>query len=284
MAEADTWKSKRSSAVEVYYHVGDEKNVAGLHTVVQQHLPELETKLGVMLNYVPRIYVTSDQKEFDSITGNTLPSWSHGVSSVQTGSIVLKSPAFSRDIKTFNQTALHELIHLLVGEKAGLRVPRWLNEGLAQLLSGQMQGKPLLPLSRALWAGRLIPLNAIERVDRFTQADAEIAYLESYQATQYLVDQYGWETLRNLLVDLSQGKVWDEALFAEMETDQAGFEASWREVLKHSSRWLILMDTQIYLFMGATLLVLLAGIVIVRRRRKIYRKWEAEDVPDAEII
>ncbi len=283
-AEAESWKSKGNESVRIFYHVGDVDNVLGLLDVIPQYLPEFEAKLGVSLPYTPRIYVTSSQEEFDRITGGRLPAWSHGVSSAPRGTVILKSPAFARDIATFNRTALHEIVHLLVGQKAGNTAPRWLNEGLAQLLSGEAQGKPLLPLSRALWSGKLIPLDEIAFVDRFTPSEAELAYLESYHAADYLVREYGWDSLREILSGLAQGESWNEALFAAIDTDQAGFEASWRGALEKSYRWVILMDVQLYIFAGATLLVLLAGVMVMRRRRRTYRRWEAEERADAPLV
>jgi hypothetical protein len=282
--EAEPWKSKGNTSVMIFYHIGDEENVLGLLDIIPKYLPEFESKLGVVLPYTPRIYVTSSQKEFDRITGERLPSWSHGVSSAQSGSVILKSPAFARDIATFNRTALHEIVHLLVGQKAGNSVPRWLNEGLAQLLSEEAQGKPLLPLSRALWAGKLIPLEALEGVDHFTPSEAELAYLESFHAADFLIRQYGWASLRNILNGLAQGGSWDEVLYQVIDTDQAGFEAAWRNALERSYRWIILMDVQLYLFAGATLLILLAGVVMMRRRRRTFKRWEEEESAHTPII
>lgn len=274
---ATSWIEKRGSQATLYYHPGEEANVAGVLETFEQALPELQSKLGIRLSYQPRVYLVSSQEEFDRVTGGRLPPWSQGVSFPETGSIVLKSPSFSHDIGTYNRTALHEMAHLLIGYAAGPGLPRWINEGLALLLSGEGPGKALMPLSHALWTGGLMTLGEVERVDAFDQARAELAYLQSYNATEYLLKQYGWEGLRRLLREVGQGKSWDDALSQVVGTDQAGFEASWHTALERSYRWVILMDVQIYIFLGITLLVLLAGIAVLRRRRKIYKQWEAEE-------
>jgi hypothetical protein len=284
-AQISSWKQKGDSRLQVYYHPGDEENASGVLQAVDEALPDLEGKLGVILSYPPQIVLATSQEEFDRITGGTLPTWSQGVSFPERGAIVLKSPAFSHDIQTCHRTAVHELVHLMVGQKSGHQVPRWLNEGLALMLSGEGPGKPLMPLSRALWSGGLQPLMAVEQVDAYPNAQAELAYLQSYHATEFLIRQYGWETLRRLLDELGQGRAWDEALFRQIEIDQAGFEATWLASLNKSYRWMILLDSQLYIFVGMTLLVLIAGIAIIRRRRRIYKRWEAEDsLQQADIL
>ncbi len=277
IALSNSWNERSNDFVKLFYHPEDAQNVSGLLETFKTVKPDLEEKLGVKLRYIPQIYVVSSQEEFDRATGGSLPGWSQGVSFPRGGQIVLKSPSFSHDIQTFNRTAVHELVHLMVAQKAGNRVPRWLNEGLAQLLAGEAQGKPLMPLSRALWAGKLLALTSIEHVDQLEKTEAELAYLQSYHSTEFLLQEYGWETLRQLLQALGSGLSWDEALFQHLETDQSGFETSWRARLEKSYRWIILMDTPIYLFMGATVLVLLAVIMVFIRRRQTYKRWESED-------
>jgi hypothetical protein len=274
------WKEKTLPGCRVYFHPGDEANIAGLIQSLALVLPDLQEKLGIVPDSTASLYLASSQGEFDHLTEQKLPSWSQGVSFPETGSIVLKSPQFSHDVQTFFTTAVHEMAHLLIAHKAGTRVPRWLNEGLALMLSGEGPGKPLLPLSRAIWSGKLIPLEEIEQVDAFPHSNAELAYVESYNAVEYLIKQYGWEAIRRILVDMGQDHSWNDALFRETELDQAGFEAAWRTNLEKSYRWMILLDAQTLVFVGMTALVLVIGVIGLRRRRKIYRQWEAEESSD----
>jgi hypothetical protein len=278
-APTETWQERSNEDVKVLFHPGEGENVSGVLETFSRLIPDLEEKLGVSLPYIPQIYVVTSQEEFDAVTRGALPPWSQGVSFPRGGQIVLKSPSFAKDIDTFNKTALHELVHLMIGVKTLNNIPRWLNEGLAQMLSGEAQGKPLMPLSRALWSGKIIPLDLIEGVDRFTHKEAELAYLQSFHAAEFLIKIYGWESLRELLTYLGQGNAWNDALFTAIELDHVGFEAAWIEEVKKSHRWMILMDAPFYILIGATVLVLLAGIAVIRRRRQIYRKWEAEDGP-----
>lgn len=281
---AEVWKERGNARVRVFYHVGDEENVSSIVKALDDKIPDVEEKLGIVLSYEPKVFLTSSYEEFDRAVGGLLPEWSQGISFAETGTIILKSPKFSEDIATLRRTAVHELVHLMIADRTGHAIPRWLNEGLAQMLSGEAQEKTLMPLSRAFWSHELLPLNSIEQVDSFTQPQAELAYLESFNATEFLVNRYGWETLRKLLKDMNEGLSWDEALFREMQIDQAEFESGWSANLGKSYRWMILLDTQTYLFIGATLLVLVAGLAVIRRRRAIYRRWETEDGPDAGIF
>lgn len=281
---AQPWRDKGDERVKIFYHFGEEKNVAGLLQAVKGALPDLEAKLGVTLEHPARIYLASSQEEFDRVTGQTLPDWSQGASFPETGSIILKSPRFSQDIGVLHQTAIHELVHLLIALKAGPGVPRWLTEGLALLFSGEGSGKPLLPLSRALWGKKIIPLAEIEQVDLFPHSEAELAYLESFHAVQFLVQGFGWDRLSEVLANMRQGQSWDEALYAVTALDGAGFEAAWYKNLEQSYRWMFLLNVQNLIFASFVLLVVVAFVAMRRRRRRILRRWEAEDAPTQGIF
>jgi hypothetical protein len=276
-AQSERWWEAGNERVKIFYRAGDDANVEALNRFAAATLPTLEDQLQTSLLTPAHIYLASSQDEFNRLTGGRLPEWSQGVSFPEQNAIVLKSPRFSKGTEEFHRTTAHELTHLLIGVKTGGRVPRWFNEGLALWLSGEGQGKALMPLSRAVWSGSLIPLERIEQVDTFQQTEAELAYLQSYHLTEFLIKRYGWETIRRILNDIGAGSSWDESLFRETELDQAGLEAEWHTELKKSYRWMILLDAEFFVFLGMTVLVLIAGVLVIRRRRKIYRQWSAEE-------
>lgn len=127
-------------------------------------------------------------------------------------------------------------------------------------------------------------LDEVEQVDQFPHSRAELAYLESYHAAEFLVKQYGWETTRRILAGMGQGLYWQDALFRETALDQSGFEAAWRAQLERSYRWMLLLDVQTLLILAAIGLVVWAFISMLRRRRKIYQKWAAEDTQSQGIF
>jgi len=276
-AAQGNWQMKQSAFATIYYRTGEGKNASEVLTAIADNINDIQAELGVRLPYTPQLYLTTSQAEFDRITGGLLPEWSEGVSSAGTGQIVLKSPSFSKTIAEVKQTAIHELTHLMIAQKTGNNIPRWLNEGLAQLLANQMQGESKLLISRALWSGSLLPLRDVDYVDRMPQKNAELAYSQSFNAAAFLVQTYGWKSLRNLLSALGQNQSTDEAFYQVYQFDHAGFESLWVQHLQKSTKWMILLDTQLYIFTGATILVLLSGIMVLRRRRQAYRRWELEE-------
>lgn len=283
-AQPERWWEAGDNRVKIFYRAGDDVNVEALSRFIEATLPDLENQLNTALLAPAQIYLASSPDEFNQLTGGRLPEWSQGVSFPEQNVIVLKSPRFSKGTEEFHRTTAHELTHLLIGVKTGGHVPRWFNEGLALWLSGEGQGKALMPLSRAVWAGSLIPLDRIEQVDSFQQADAELAYLQSYHLTEFLIKRYGWETIQHILRNISSGSSWEEGLFQETESDQTGLEAEWHTELKKSYRWMILLDADFFVFLGMTVLVLVAGVLVIRRRRKIYRQWIAEEDKQTDIF
>ncbi len=278
------WRQLDDKRWQISFHASDASNAQSLAKFVSAALPHLEASLGSTLETPAHIWIAANQSEFDHLTNAGLPEWSQGVSYPEQNKIVLKSPRFSGDIEIFHRTAAHELVHQLIAHKVRTNIPRWLNEGLALVLSGEGREKPLMPLSRAVWMGGVQPLASVEEVDRLPHAAAELAYLESFSAADFLVRQFGWESVRRMLNDLGSGTYWQDALFKETEMDQAGFEALWLTNLDKSYRWMILLDVPTFIFFGITLLVLVVGVLIYRRRRQTYRRWEAEEAMEKRFL
>ena len=84
----------------------------------------------------------------------------------------------------------HEMVHLVIGEaetRQGVNFPRWLSEGVATFISGEMDLSRLLHLSWAQVTRRSISLDTL--TVRFPEdpAMAEAAYAQSFLFVQYLM-------------------------------------------------------------------------------------------------
>lgn len=103
----------------------------------------------------------------------------------------------------------HELTHLLIDERTRGNYARWLSEGLAQYYEAQLAGynleEPLPEEKKNLYA--------LDRLgsDFDKQENQLLAYWQSLQTVNYLIDRHGIEKMHELLDTLGQGNNLDNA-------------------------------------------------------------------------
>ena len=130
-------------------------------------------------------------------------------------------------------TASHEFTHILVAEAAGkgyVRVPAWLNEGLAEY--GNIDQTPFYDraLAYAIYTRRLKPLWYL---DEFSGEPDDIimAYGQGKSAVQYLIDFHGERKMAELMSAFARGLSTDDSLMATYGFDQYGLDSQWRQAL-----------------------------------------------------
>ncbi len=176
-------------------------------------------QVGRELNYFPDTTFTViiySQRDFRDVT--RLPEWAGGAYGIFDGVIRIPIRGAEGQEKELRRVLFHEYTHALVHTLAAAP-PLWLNEGLAEYLSGGWPQK----------TGQHIPLTALHDKGSFGRLGdirlVGLAYWESYSAVAYLIDRYGIDRVMQLLRTL--GKTGDP--------DQAFREAlgiSYRELVE----------------------------------------------------
>jgi len=119
----------------------------------------------------------------------------------------------------------HELAHSFITQLSGGRCPPWLHEGIAQFLEPRSLGGQGHQLSLLFKAQHNIPLNALEgSFQRFSSAQAYVAYAESLAAVQYINDSYGLSDIQRMLERMSQGSSTEAAMRATLHSDYGQFD------------------------------------------------------------
>ena len=230
------------------------------------------------LDYKPSIYVLNDIDEFNKLIRGRFPDWGAAAAFPQRKLIAVKSPEKFPVGKTLRELLPHEYSHLLLHKRTGLkRSPRWLDEGLAMYISFEWGWSDNLAMSRAGTFGQFLSLREIENLNRFKSPKAQIAYAQSYLAVEYLIREYGSNTLNILLDNIALGKTMDEAMNNSIGGSYKEFEKEYRDYL--SERYnlsSLFMDTS-YFWIAMALVVVVAGFMRYRKRRLYYRKWEDEE-------
>lgn len=154
--------------------------------------------------------------------------------------ITANSPASMRQSPSNWESVLwHEFCHVITLQMTGNRIPRWLSEGISVYEERQKDarwGQSMTPDSRLrIQAGAVTPVSELSSA--FLQAksggDLNFAYYESSMLVEYLVEEYGFETLVAVLHDLNEGVGINDSLGRHtdgIEQLDDGFE-SWLSAL-----------------------------------------------------
>jgi hypothetical protein len=120
----------------------------------------------------------------------------------------------------------HELTHLVVDYLTRGNVPRWLTEGIAQYEEYKLTGFRFAQI-QDLTGFELYDFKVMDR--KFDELpDQTLAYGQSLAAVEYLVEEYGVESLHRILTVLGQGRDINEALEKVTGRDVDGFASGFK--------------------------------------------------------
>jgi hypothetical protein len=172
---------------------------------LERHYIDLSEYFGIhpAERGAPRIPVVLYRREqFDRITG--LADWAGG----SYDGTVRVPIADGRGLDAALSGLLrHELVHAFVRASGGLKVPAWLNEGLAQWLQPDAGGA-LTAARRALVEGEFLPLERLEK-GFASLGDPPLvarAYAQSLAFVEFLERRHGRACMPNLVSGCASGK------------------------------------------------------------------------------
>ena len=221
-------------------------------------------------------YSRADKRKF----GVRLPEWGGG-GAIGRDTIIIPVDRFPLADMDIGRVTVHELVHIALERAYGrLRLPRWFHEGLAMTLSGELLFEEQLTLSRAIFTKRLLPLDSIERVNRFDAFGAALAYSESHLAAALLIDKYGIDGIPELLAAVRKCGTFGDGFLSVFGFAPLEFERLVRnDITGRYSFLFFFSDTYLFWLLGALLVV--AGFVAVkisnRKREKLMEEEERRE-------
>jgi hypothetical protein len=257
---------------------GPAHELAGLFPSVRK---ELEISLGVPIDFRPAVILVSNEVAFEQIVGNRL------IVAYAVPDKMLMVIDYARSSKDpFNTRTIikHELCHLVLHRHIQ-KLPRWLDEGVSQWVSGGFaelfSEKRDSYLRWATISGGLISLNAMDNGFPQDEPGLVLAYEESRSIVDYIVFRYGKNGITNILTALKNGKPLEDAIMISLGTPMPELEKDWRQSIRTWAALLIFIMGNIYsiiFFLAA--LATVAGYVRYRIRRRRFIEEEDEDYPE----
>jgi hypothetical protein len=139
----------------------------------------------------PNIFFLNSRKDINKIWNRKTESWQSGWA--KNGNIFILNPKIytkesDHTAKHFWQTIKHEYCHLYYKKLTGTSYPKWLNEGLACYLAGQVKKSPTL-------------IDIMKVFDYFKRKDWQ-TYSIGYFWVKLLVEKFGKKKFLGLLKQL----------------------------------------------------------------------------------
>jgi plasmid stabilization system protein ParE len=232
------------------------------------------------------IVLAPSEAAFQRATGGDVPEWAGGVAIPEASRIVLPEYPGARVRDDDQGTILrHEVAHLLLHRSVPGIVPRWFDEGYAEVASGGWDVEGAWQLRVAFVSGALPPLDSLTLDWPTRESDARTAYLLSATAVDYLRRRGGDDGMRLLFANWRAESDFEKALRLTFGITLGQFEDEWRKDVSTRYGWLAMLSNLALVWLVATALVLAAWIPRRRRNRLKLARMEAEEhmLPPASV-
>jgi hypothetical protein len=224
------------------------------------------------------IVLASDAAAFRAATGGGAPEWAGGVAIPELRRIVLPTYPTAHAAEEDRGTILrHEVAHLVLNERLPGIVPRWFDEGYAEVASGGWDVESAWQLRLAFVAGTTPPLDSLNLDWPGGEREARLAYLLSATAVDFLRRRGGERGMTLLFANWREHREFEPALRATYGITFGQFEDEWRRDVRTRYGWLALVSNMAVIWVIATALVLAAWIPRRRRNRRKLAGMEAEE-------
>lgn len=244
----------------------------------------VERKLGWKIGFVPTVVLIHESSEFRKLTQSDLVT---AYAVPRKNLIVMNYSKLDRTPVDLQSTLEHELYHLLLHQHIDdARLPRWLDEGVAQWASGGIadiinpENKDIL--KQAVLSQSLLSLDSISRSFPSQARGLILAYQESRSFVEFIVSEYGEEKLIAVLNSLKNGRQAEQAVSDNLSVGLAALEQRWSQALTRKYSWTSYVANHIYwIVFVAAALITVAGYIRFRLRLKNYRDEDDENaVPE----
>ena len=192
--------------------------------------------------------------------------------------------------------AVHELTHQLVYDKVGGSLPAWFDEAVATFEGRRRGARDLVVFTSLTLFGRVPRLEALDRGFRGrSPAGARLAYATSFEFLSWAVREHGPDLVGDVL-DATERRLNQARLPLDARTP---FEAAWQDVTGQPlliseerwrdrglrlRRWLPVLLSTPWLWIGMALLSIAAALARRSRTRDQYRRWEEEELAAAHRV
>ncbi len=241
-------------------------------------LGKIEGRLHIHLEAPIRVHI---QEQLHIPGGVEVAGWIEGLAIANRNTILLRSPRVSTAPLNLDTVFAHELTHLALHRRVPHGLPRWLDEGLAMLVSRELRPGDIPILARLAATHSLTDFTA-GRPDFGGERAPRAAYAQALSMVHYLKQRGGWEGLARLLDRLAAGDGVATAIAAVYDDGWHGTVDDWHSAVRLRYTWLpLILSGSLVWFLASPVV----GLGLLRKwrigQRRIREMAEEEAIAEA---
>jgi hypothetical protein len=229
------WQTLSNDRLTLYWYRGDRAFGEALFDQANKTLDQIEAEAGVMVEIPVKIFIYGSFSDLREAIAVGAQEWTGGQAFTDQGVVVI---GVSPSDLTYGLAATpHELTHLVIHQATDNPygdIPRWLDEGLAVYMSGEMDAGwrgYRAEVTGSAQANKLMTLQTLSSSFPADSDQAGLAYAQSGSVVEFIIQHYGEDAMAGLLDIFSEGALYDEALEQALGVDTWELDNAWRETI-----------------------------------------------------
>lgn len=224
-----------------------------------------------------RIVLAPDAKTFHQLAGPGTEN-STAVSLNNRATIIMNGDALrANGFEPLGRILVHELVHVYLDARCQGPVPRWIHEGLAQMIAGEWSSQDASAVWATRFLRRLIPLSQIENTFPTEPERQQLAYRQSSSLVEFLVRERYKGSLRHMVSSITGAEGARELELYWTPLHRDALQAQWRQSLTGWGGWVSLLLSSGVIWGAAAVLLVLGWWLKRRRNRALRAEWAEED-------
>ena len=176
----------------------------------------------------------------------------------------------------------HEVAHLVIhqgmDQPNATSLPRWLDEGMAQVVQGRVFTQDRANLNVRAFLGQLMSFEELSSAFPGSEGGSSLAYSQSESFVRFMVRHGEPPVLKSILESLRLGVSLDDATLIATGYHLTELEEEWIKELKADKSWL-----PNFILHGVTAIMICIFVFIAlrkrwRTRRAHHEAWDAEEL------
>lgn len=237
------WQETRSDELILFSAIPNEAFNQNLWQAATEALNKLENDIGAPPERPIKIYNYPDTEDLRE-SRLYAQEWTGGLALPAYDTILLGTNPGNQEWG--ERTVAHELTHLIVHQVTFNclgDIPTWLDEGLATYIEGDLENYQQEAFDKAVTDDQLLSLRSLSSSFPTNSQRAHLAYAQSHQVVEYLIETHGADKMGELLETFKAGNSYDKALQQVYGLDTQQLDNEWRISLGLQPREIVATPT-----------------------------------------